>query len=202
MYHGCGQSPVTGRSCQEARAEAGDDGRDGGQAARISRFVMSGTDLEAYVNRVLTHHGTSACDRVAVGMSRVFRGRAGGNAVWRSGGFVNCRALSPLTRYNLTAMAGERIGIEVVGPKGEPYKLADYLGHGAFGDVYRGIGTSSGAVVAVKLLPVNELENPDSRIALLNEIRLAQQVSHPNVVSVLHVDDNASSSVSALPMLT
>lgn len=91
-------------------------------------------------------------------------------------------------------MAGERIGIEVTGPGGEPFKLADYLGHGAFGDVYRGIGKSSGVVVAVKLLPINELDNPDSRIALLNEIILAQKINHPNVVSVLHVNDNTSSS--------
>ncbi len=98
-------------------------------------------------------------------------------------------------------MAGERIGIEVTGPGGEVFKLVDYLGHGAFGDVYRGTNTSSGVVVAVKLLPINELSNPDSKIALLNEIKLAQQISHPNVVRVLHVNDDTSTSTGPYLMM-
>jgi hypothetical protein len=34
---------------------------------------MDGPDAKAYANRMLTHHGTSACDGVAVRMSRMFR---------------------------------------------------------------------------------------------------------------------------------
>lgn len=92
-------------------------------------------------------------------------------------------------------MAGGRIGLEVSGPSGECFRLTDYLGQGAFGEVYRAVGVDSGRVVAVKLLPVNELEMPDVRVALLNEAQLATQVVHPNVVQVLHVERGSSSEV-------
>jgi serine/threonine protein kinase len=47
----------------------------------------------------------------------------------------------------------------------------------------------------VKLLPVGALASSDSKIALLNEIRAAQQVKHPNVVQVLYVNDGAASQI-------
>jgi eukaryotic-like serine/threonine-protein kinase len=87
------------------------------------------------------------------------------------------------------------IGSSLLGPNGETFKITDFLGQGAFGEVYRAVGDSSGTVMAVKLLPVSSLTTDDSRIALLNEIRAAQQVSHPNVVQVLHVNDGSTSPV-------
>lgn len=71
----------------------------------------------------------------------------------------------------------------------------DFLGQGAFGEVYRSVGETSGTVVAVKLLPLGALSSPDSKIALLNEIRTAQQIRHPTVVQVLHVNDGTSSQI-------
>ncbi len=41
---------------------------------RTSGSVMDGPDAKAHANRMLTQHGTSACDRVAVRMSRMVRG--------------------------------------------------------------------------------------------------------------------------------
>jgi serine/threonine protein kinase len=87
------------------------------------------------------------------------------------------------------------IGSSLLGPNGETFKITDFLGQGAFGEVYRAVGDSSGTVMAVKLLPVSSLTTDDSRVALLNEIRAAQQVSHPNVVQVLHVNDGSTSPV-------
>jgi len=87
------------------------------------------------------------------------------------------------------------LGITFVGPDGETFKITDFLGQGAFGEVYRAAGETSGLVVAVKLLPVGVLASPDSKIALLNEIKAAQQIKHPNVVQVLHVNDGSSSQI-------
>ena len=84
-------------------------------------------------------------------------------------------------------MAGTRIGSSIVGPFGELFRLADFLGHGAFGEVYRVVGVDSGRVLAAKLLPIQEVSDPDSRTALLNEITLARQIRHPNVVQILHM---------------
>lgn len=49
--------------------------------------------------------------------------------------------------------------------------------------------------MAVKLIPLSTLPSEESKTALLNEIRTAQEVEHPNVVRVLHVNDGTSSPV-------
>jgi serine/threonine protein kinase len=92
-------------------------------------------------------------------------------------------------------MASIAIGSSLTGPKGEAFKITDFLGRGGFGEVYRAVGESSGAVMAVKLLPVSSLPTDVSKVALLNEIRAAQQVTHPNVIRVLHVNDGSNSLV-------
>ncbi len=92
-------------------------------------------------------------------------------------------------------MPSVALGSTFVGPNGEVFKLLDFLGHGSFGEVYRSVGETSGAVVAIKLLPLGELAATDTKVALLNEIRAAQQIKHPNVVQVLHVNDGESSQI-------
>ena len=87
------------------------------------------------------------------------------------------------------------IGSTLIGPDNETFKITDFLGNGAFGEVYRAVGENSGSVVAVKLIPLSALPSEESKTALLNEIRTAQQVEHPNVVRILHVNDGASSPV-------
>src|SRR5260370_22234719 len=62
------------------------------------------------------------------------------------------------------------IGTTFSGPDNETFETTDFLGQGAFGEVYRAVGETSGRVVAVKLLPLGALANADSKIALLNEI--------------------------------
>lgn len=88
-------------------------------------------------------------------------------------------------------MPSIHIGRKIIGPEGEQYVIADFLGHGAFGEVYRATGEKTGAVVAVKLLPVGQLSNEIGRRALLNEIKAARQIKHPNVVRVLYVDEGS-----------
>lgn len=92
-------------------------------------------------------------------------------------------------------MPSVAIGTSLVGPNQEEFKITDFLGNGAFGEVYRAAGQKSGTVVAVKLLPLGNLATHESRVALLNEIRIAQQVEHPNVVQVLYINDGVSSPV-------
>src|ERR1700756_97538 len=79
------------------------------------------------------------------------------------------------------------IGTTFAGPNNETFKTTDFLGQGAFGEVYRGVGETTGRVVAVKLLPLGALADAESKIALLNEINTAQLIRHPNVVQVLYV---------------
>lgn len=92
-------------------------------------------------------------------------------------------------------MPSVAIGSTLVGPDNETFKITDFLGNGAFGEVYRAVGENSVTVVAVKLIPLGTLPSEESKTALLNEIRTAQQVEHQNVVRILHVNDGASSPV-------
>lgn len=92
-------------------------------------------------------------------------------------------------------MPSVTLGTALIGPNDETFKTTDFLGQGGFGEVYRAVGEISGSVVAVKLLPVGVLASNDSRLALLNEVRAAQQVKHPNVIQVLYVNDGTSSAV-------
>lgn len=85
-------------------------------------------------------------------------------------------------------MPSVQLGKELPGPSNEIFLVTDFLGRGAFGEVYRATGKDSGTIIAVKLLPVNQLPDPESQNALLNEVRAAQEVQHPNIVSVLCVD--------------
>jgi serine/threonine protein kinase len=93
------------------------------------------------------------------------------------------------------------IGAIFPGPNNEIFEITDFLGRGGFGEVYRASGRASGAVVAVKLLPVGELPSADSKNALMNEIRAALEVKHPNVVQVLFVNDGAASHIGPYVMM-
>ena len=92
-------------------------------------------------------------------------------------------------------MPSVSIGTTFTGPNDETFAISDFLGRGAFGEVYRASGQASGTVVAVKLLPMGELPSIPSKAALLNEVRAALEVKHPNVVQVLFVNDGTSSDI-------
>lgn len=82
------------------------------------------------------------------------------------------------------------------GPDRRQLRLVEYLGGGAFGDVFRAQDEQSSGVYAVKfprLVADSEME----MTAFLNEIRAAREIEHPNVVRVVHVQ----ASPDALPYL-
>jgi len=62
----------------------------------------------------------------------------------------------------------------------------DLLGRGATGDVYRGIDTHAGQVVAVKALkPEIVAGNPDIVERFAREGQALRQLNHPNIVSMV-----------------
>lgn len=84
------------------------------------------------------------------------------------------------------------IGQHLAGPNEKAYIITDFLDRGAFGEVYRAKSESTGSVVAVKLLPMGQLSIETDRLALLNEIKTARQINHPNVVQIVHVDEGTN----------
>jgi predicted Ser/Thr protein kinase len=71
----------------------------------------------------------------------------------------------------------------------ERYRIVGLLGRGGMGEVYRADDLKLGQPVALKFLPA-ALERDESRLArFLNEVKLARQVSHPNVCRVYDVGE-------------
>jgi serine/threonine-protein kinase len=64
------------------------------------------------------------------------------------------------------------------------YRVEGLLGKGGMGEVYRAEDVKLGHPVALKFLPVALAQNPSMLARFHNEVRLARQVTHPNVCRV------------------
>ncbi|MGA3040139.1 MAG: serine/threonine-protein kinase [Bryobacteraceae bacterium] len=64
---------------------------------------------------------------------------------------------------------------------GGRYRIVAMLGKGGMGEVYRADDLSLEQPVALKFLPEAVAGNPDALARFRNEVRIARQVSHPNV---------------------
>jgi eukaryotic-like serine/threonine-protein kinase len=64
------------------------------------------------------------------------------------------------------------------------YRIVGLLGRGGMGEVYRADDLKLGQSVALKFLPRSLTDRPDRLARFHQEVRLARQVSHPNVCRV------------------
>jgi serine/threonine protein kinase len=62
------------------------------------------------------------------------------------------------------------------------YRLVDRIGMGRMAGVYKGVHTSSGQLVAIKILPPSRTQNPQVLGRFLRETRLAAKLNHDNIV--------------------
>ena len=69
------------------------------------------------------------------------------------------------------------------------YRIEGLLGRGGMGEVYRAEDLKIEATVALKFLPASIQQNPSVLARFHNEVRLARQVSHPNVCRVHDIGD-------------
>jgi len=74
----------------------------------------------------------------------------------------------------------------VEGPHNSQLRLLEYLGGGAFGDVFKAQEEHGAAIYAVKF-PRLVADSHMEMTSFLNEIRAAAEIEHPNVVRVVHV---------------
>ena len=72
---------------------------------------------------------------------------------------------------------------------GERYRIVGLLGRGGMGEVYRADDLRLGQAVALKFLPPELAQDPVRLARFHNEVRLARQVSHPNVCRVHDIGD-------------
>ncbi len=71
----------------------------------------------------------------------------------------------------------------------ERYRIVGLLGKGGMGEVYRADDLKLGVPVALKFLPPAFERDPSFLERFLGEVRIARQVSHPNVCRVYDVDE-------------
>ena len=72
---------------------------------------------------------------------------------------------------------------------GGRYRIVGRLGKGGMGEVYRADDLKLGQPVALKFLPPNVDRDPARLTQLHTEVRMARQVSHPNVCRVYDIDE-------------
>ena len=69
------------------------------------------------------------------------------------------------------------------------YRVVERLGRGGMGEVYRADDLKLGQPVALKFLPPDVDKDPARLTQLHTEVRMARQVSHPNVCRVYDIDE-------------
>ena len=72
---------------------------------------------------------------------------------------------------------------------GGRYRIVERRGRGGMGEVYRADDLKLGQPVALKFLPSDVDKDPARLTQLHTEVRLARQVSHPNVCRVYDIDE-------------
>jgi serine/threonine protein kinase len=70
---------------------------------------------------------------------------------------------------------------------GERYRIIELLGRGGMGEVYRADDLDLGQAVALKFLPASVAQDEIALARLRSEVRLARQISHPNVCRVFDI---------------
>src|SRR5690349_9682829 len=63
----------------------------------------------------------------------------------------------------------------------ERYRILGRVGRGGMGEVYRANDLRLGQTVALKFLPETTAKDPAMLARFHNEVRIARQVTHPNV---------------------
>jgi hypothetical protein len=69
------------------------------------------------------------------------------------------------------------------------YRIVGLLGRGGMGEVYRAEDLKLGQVVALKFLPAALSQDTNALARFHREVRIARQVSHPNVCRVFDIGD-------------
>jgi Protein kinase domain/zinc-ribbon domain len=71
----------------------------------------------------------------------------------------------------------------------ERYRIVALAGRGGMGEVYRAEDLKLGQVVAIKFLPESLSSDPAALARFHTEVRIARQVSHPNVCRVFDIGE-------------
>jgi hypothetical protein len=96
---------------------------------------------------------------------------------------------SPSGRISSTSSSGYEARYVPGTTFAERYRIVSPLGKGGMGEVYRAEDLKLGQTVALKFLPQSLSQTQESLDRFTREVRLARQVSHPNVCRVFDIGE-------------
>jgi eukaryotic-like serine/threonine-protein kinase len=91
-----------------------------------------------------------------------------------------------VTAYQANQLSNGHVETLILGP----YKLLERLGQGRMAGVFKAVHSSSGQVVAIKVLPLARAQDKQVLVRFQREARLAMQLHHPSVVRTFHVGES------------
>jgi serine/threonine-protein kinase len=104
----------------------------------------------------------------------------------------------PLSRGDFTSSGSVDEGRFLPGTLlADRYRIIGPLGKGGMGEVYRATDIRLGQTVALKFLPEEAAHDPGKLARFHNEVRVARQITHPNVCRVYDIGE-----VGGLPFLS
>ena len=99
------------------------------------------------------------------------------------------RNASPSVRISSSSSSGYEARYVPGTTLAERYRIVSPLGKGGMGEVYRAEDLRLGQTVALKFLPHSLAQTEEASERFTREVRLARQVSHPNVCRVFDIGE-------------
>jgi serine/threonine-protein kinase len=95
--------------------------------------------------------------------------------------------------WGITALSPESVAATRFVPGtllAKRYRIVAPVGQGGMGEVYRAEDLRLGQTVALKFLPKTIAHIPDAWAQVVREVRIARQISHPNICRVFDVSES------------
>ena len=98
-------------------------------------------------------------------------------------------ANNPIDTAAMTLAITDGAGFQPGTVVGKRYRIVSLLGRGAMGEVYRADDLKVAQQVALKFLPMHFAADAGRMKRFVSEVRLARQISHPNVCRVYDIGE-------------
>jgi len=171
--------PCQGRFCGSSNTERGDDPRTGSNwpgKSIIRRWSASPLSARRFYRRRAA--GTN---------------RSGGRSNRYSGYQTEAKEFfkAPAVQAGTKAL-GKESSIDYTGRTVSHYAVVEKIAEGGLGVVYKARDTHLEGFVALKVLPVEKVADPERKRRFVQEAKAASALNHPNIVTI-HDNDTADS---------